>query len=215
LRTPLAVIGAQAHVLSHERSPDKQAQALATLQAGVQRAGDVLSNVLMLSRMDAANANTLATEAIDLPEFLRDRVAEHVPRSMVLNHNLGLLNEPAETMPMFQGNRAMLTSALDNLIDNALRYTPPGSQVDVAWAIFEGREVWITVEDNGPGIEKPDQARVFQRFERGPLAHLAPGSGLGLSIAKGVAAIHGGTLILEPRPSCCGCRFVMRLPLHR
>ncbi|MBK7655210.1 MAG: sensor histidine kinase [Betaproteobacteria bacterium] len=101
---------------------------------------------------------------------------------------------------------------MDNLIDNALRYTPPGSQVDIAWGT-DGSHAWIAVEDDGPGIALPDQDRVFERFERGSNANQTIGSGLGLAIARGVAVLHGGSLELEARPDGQpGCRFVMQLP---
>jgi signal transduction histidine kinase len=209
LRTPLAAIGAQAHVLSHEQAPDLQAQALAALQSGVQRAGDVLTKVLMLSRMDAADADLPLTDTVDVPCLLRDRVAEHAPRCLVTRHNLGLMDGPSLQV---LGNRAMLAAALDNLIDNALRYTPPGSQVDIAWGT-DSSHAWITVEDDGPGIALPDQDRVFERFERGSNANQTIGSGLGLAIARGVAVLHGGALELEARPDGQpGCQFVMQLP---
>ena len=220
LRTPLAVIGAQAHVLEHAQTPDEQAKALTTLQSGVQRAGDVLSNVLTLTRLDSADLNASLPDWLDLPELLRERVAVHAPRSVALGHNLGVVDGPALAL---RGHRAMLCAALDNLIDNALRYTPAGSRIDLAWGT-SGPQAWIALEDDGPGIALPDQERVFDRFERGPNAQDVPGSGLGLAIARGVAVMHGGTLALEASTKTTGatkvtagvgCRFVMRLPNHQ
>lgn len=213
LRTPLAAIGAQAHVLSQERDPGRQAQALAQLQQSVQRGGDVLSKVLTLSRLDAQGAIGHAGHApgrIDLGALLADGVAEHAPRALASGHNLGLVPGPAVSV---SGECALLRTAVDNLIDNALRYTPSGSRIDVAWGV-RGDEVWCAVEDDGPGVESADRARVFERFERGRLVHAEgqSGSGLGLAIAREIARQHGGSLRLTAAASGPGCRFVMTLP---
>ena len=211
LRTPLAVIGAQAHVLSQESDHAQHAALLKTLQQGVQRAGDVLSKVLTLSRLDAACAGaTLATlNTVDLGDLLRERVAEHALWAIDCGHDLGLSDGPAVRVTV---NTALVSAAIDNLIDNALRYCPGGGRIDVSWGL-QDRSAWWAVEDDGPGIPLAERERVFERFERGNASHDVAGSGLGLAIAREVAVRHGGTLRLHTPASGRGCRMVMILPL--
>ena len=212
LRTPLAVIAAQAHVLSQERDPTRHPDILHSLQHGVQRAGDVLSKVLTLSRLDAApvGIGLDSTTSVDLGELLRERVAEHTPRALDCGIDLGLLEGPSVPVSV---NVSLLCAAVDNLIDNALRYCPLGRHVDVSWGQKDGR-AWWAVEDDGPGIAPAQQALVFERFERGTASQEVAGSGLGLSIAREVALKHGGTLCLEAPATGHGCRFVMMLAVH-
>lgn len=216
LRTPLAVIGAQAHVLGQERDPTRQAALLQTLQHGVQRAGAVLTQVLVLSRLDATGLNATnaahdlipaADTTVDLGHLLRDRVEAHAMRAIDTGHDLGLACGPSVQV---HANAALLHTAIDNLIDNALRYCPTGSRIDVAWGEQDG-VAWWAVEDDGPGIPAQDQERVFKRFERGAGALDVAGSGLGLAIAREVARQQGGSLRLEATASGRGCRLVMRL----
>jgi len=211
LRTPLAVIGAQAHVLSQESNPARHPQLLTTLQQGVQRAGDVLSKVLTLSNLDASGGGFApnAVTTLDLGDLLRERVAEHALRAMDGGQDLGLASGPVVCIAV---NASLISAALDNLIDNALRYCPKGSRIDVSWG-QDGGSAWCAVEDDGPGIALAERERVFERFERGHASLDVAGSGLGLSIAREVALRHGGTLTLQSTSSGRGCRFVMRLPI--
>lgn len=211
MRTPLAVIGAQAHVLSQERDVARHPALLKTLQMGVQRAGDVLSKVLTLSQLDAAGAaSTITLKTVDLGGLLRERVEEHAMRAVDGGHDIGLCEGPAVAISI---NAALVSAAIDNLIDNALRYCPDGSHIDVSWG-QQGGHAWWAVEDDGPGIPVAHRERVFERFERGAGSHEVTGSGLGLSIAREVAHKHGGLLRLEVPASGRGCRFVMVLPCH-
>ncbi len=209
LRTPLAVIAAQAHVLAQEPDPARHPDMLHTLQHGVQRAGDVLSKVLTLSRLDASPAG-MSLDSVthaDLGELLRECVAEHTPRAIDCGIDLGLLDGPSVPVSV---NVSLLSAAIDNLIDNALRYCPSGSHVDVSWGQQNGH-AWWAVEDDGPGIDPAQQDRVFERFERGASSQDVTGSGLGLAIAREVAVKHGGTLRLDQPAAGRGCRFVMTL----
>jgi two-component system sensor histidine kinase MprB len=92
------------------------------------------------------------------------------------------------------GRRAMLGRALSNLVDNALKFSPAGATVEVTV-----RGATIEVADRGPGIDPVDRDRVFDRFYRATSARTLPGSGLGLSIVSQIAALHGGSVVLEPR----------------
>jgi len=105
------------------------------------------------------------------------------------------------------GVKVRVARAITNLLDNAAKYSPPGSTVDVSVANGE-----ISVRDHGPGIAAEDAPRVFDRFWRSNDARHLPGSGLGLSIVKDVAESHGGSVTFErPIDGGGGARFRLRL----
>jgi two-component system OmpR family sensor kinase len=98
-----------------------------------------------------------------------------------------------------------------NLVENALRHTPPGTHVRASSGMSDG-EALLTVEDDGPGIPPELQQRIFERFVRGGRDG-GRGSGLGLAIVRAVAESHGGTVSIEPVEGTRGTRFVIRLPV--
>jgi signal transduction histidine kinase len=101
-----------------------------------------------------------------------------------------------EHLPAY-GDREMLQQAVANLLDNALKFSPPGSTVCITAGAAPGSGVFISVADQGPGIPEADRARATERFFRGESARSTPGSGLGLALVQAVATLHGGTLRLE------------------
>ena len=107
------------------------------------------------------------------------------------------------------GDAALVQQALANLLDNAVKFSPPGGQVRLRGEVLDGR-VRLIVSDEGPGIPEADRARAGVRFFRGEAARQTPGFGLGLALARAVAVLHGGALLLEDaRP---GLRAVLDLP---
>jgi signal transduction histidine kinase len=114
-----------------------------------------------------------------------------------------------------RGNRELLSQALANLVDNAIKYSqPPEETSGTSEIVLSAREeegrVLISVADRGPGIAQPDRVRAVERFVRLPESAAQPGSGLGLSLAAAVATLHGGTLTLEDNAP--GLRVVIALP---
>jgi signal transduction histidine kinase len=112
-----------------------------------------------------------------------------------------------------RGNRELLSQALANLVDNAIKYARPADRVPgeiVLAAGQQGDRVRIIVADRGPGIVEADRARVVERFVRLPQSMAQPGSGLGLSLAAAVARLHGGELTLEDNAP--GLKVVITLP---
>jgi two-component system sensor histidine kinase MprB len=114
-----------------------------------------------------------------------------------------LTSEPC----MVSGSRDRLARAVGNLLDNAVKWSPPGQPVEVAVAACE-----VTVRDHGPGIAEEDLPHVFDRFYRAPAARGLPGSGLGLAIVKHVADAHGGSVVAEAAAGG-GARLRLALPL--
>jgi signal transduction histidine kinase len=120
---------------------------------------------------------------------------------------------PAEPVST-QGDHAHLRRLLLNLVDNGIKYTPPGGQVTISLQ-SDGRWASIQVEDTGIGIPAEDQARIFQRFYRSAEARLRGegGTGLGLCIARSIAEAHGGRIELESTPGR-GSTFTVLLPIE-
>jgi two-component system OmpR family sensor kinase len=122
---------------------------------------------------------------------------------------LTLLENPWPLPPVL-GDRGLLGLACYNLVDNALKYTPPGAEVEVRGYESAGRLV-IEVADSGPGIPEEDQPHVFDELYRGANARGSPGSGLGLALVNAVVLLHGGTIDLRSRPGM-GSVFTLNLP---
>jgi signal transduction histidine kinase len=129
---------------------------------------------------------------------------------------LALTVEAPAAAPV-RGNRELVSQALANLVDNAIKYAGPetskinGAPAEiVVKAGTEGERITLTVADHGPGIAEPDRGRVVERFVRLEQSRSLPGSGLGLSLAAAVARLHGGELKLEDNHP--GLRSVIALP---
>jgi signal transduction histidine kinase len=112
------------------------------------------------------------------------------------------------------GDRARLAQVIDNLLSNALKFTPPGGRIRVR-AEIAGGEALVEVADDGPGIGPDDQARLFERFFRteAAVANAIQGTGLGLAIAKMMVEAHGGAIAVESAEGA-GATFRVRLPLR-
>jgi signal transduction histidine kinase len=208
LRTPLAVLSAQAHVVANESDAARRREALAALEQGIERAARVVSRLLTLARLDAS-APSERLEPIDVGELTEEIVEGLMPRAAQSGHELALTEAGPIILP---ASEAALQAAVENLVDNALRYTPPGTAIRVATR-REGDACVVEVADDGPGIDAEHHGRVFGRFER--LGRRGEdGTGLGLAIVRRVAEIHGGTAGFQPGAGGRGCRFQIRLPLQ-
>ena len=162
----------------------------------------LVGDLLLLARADA-NRNQPHSPT-DLGQVLVDAAAELGP--LADDHHLTVDAQPA----MVDGARDELHRMALNLMENAVRHTPPGSRVHATVRARDG-EVVLTVEDDGPGVPADLRPHVFERFVRGD-GDRGSSSGLGLSIVRAVAESHGGRVDLEDarRP---GARFVVHLPL--
>jgi signal transduction histidine kinase len=118
----------------------------------------------------------------------------------------------AERVPRVRGDRERLRQVLTNLIDNAIKYSPAGDEVEVSVFPENARSVHITVSDRGPGIPDDQQRLIFEKFGRAEVpGGSKPGTGLGLYIARSFAEAHGGTVEVDSRPGE-GARFTLSLP---
>lgn len=203
LRTPLAALGAQAHGLAAAQGVEERQHALQQLESGVQRCAGVLDKLLRLARLDSSPMHS-PPGLVDVGALLRQWVAEQAPRA--IRRGSSLAYQGPESLQA-QGEAEQLDAALACLIDNAIRHTPPGSEIVISLSA-QGIECRIAVTDDGPGIPPGDRERVFERFVR--LQGDPEGSGLGLTLVRRVAELHGGRAWVANREQ--GCEVVMSWP---
>jgi two-component system OmpR family sensor kinase len=212
LRTPLTALHLQMGMLARASSEAERAAAMETLSAGVQRAIRLVEQLLSLARQEPrAEAQRVP---VRLDELAREVVAELVPPADAGRVDLGVSAvQPASV----RGDPEALRTLLRNLVDNAVRYSPPGGRVDVSVeevAAGDGRMARLTVSDNGPGIPPEERERVFDRFYRRAGSE-PPGSGLGLAIVKAIADVHGAAVQLADGPSGKGLSVSVLFPAER
>jgi two-component system OmpR family sensor kinase len=202
LRTPIAAIGLQLENLRGDLAPGPAAaQRFSQLESGVRRAQRLVDQLLRLSRQEAAGAD--GPGMVDLQSQLRESISTLIALADQRGIDLGFVSPEQAQQPMtLRCVPGDLRSVLDNLIENALRYTPEGGVVDVRLLEEQGR-VAVEVVDTGPGIPHEMLPRVFDRFFRVP-GNGVNGSGLGLAIAKGAAQRCGLSLTLRNREDRSG-----------
>ncbi|MDO9115564.1 MAG: ATP-binding protein [Polaromonas sp.] len=202
LRTPITAVGLQLENLRGDLCTGEPAQRFAQLEAGIQRAQRLVDQLLKLSRQESA-AGEAASGPVNVHEVLHESINQLITLADQRNIDLGLdaSRLPAE-VAMLHCPGSDLRSVVDNLIENALRYAPEGSMVDVRIGSAQGR-LLIEVEDAGPGIPPELQGRVFDRFFRVPGSD-AGGSGLGLAIAQAAAKRCGLRITLRNRDGRSG-----------
>jgi heavy metal sensor kinase len=208
LRNPLATIRTEADVaLKQPRAQEAYVRALRSIRVESERLGHLVESLLALARSDAGVA--LDGAPLDLQELVAEVAAQVAPRA----HDLGLHLEVRleETGPVI-GDGTWLARLVLNLLDNALRHTPPGGQVAVALEPAPNG-VLLTVSDTGEGIAAEHLPHVFERFYRADhaRARATGGSGLGLAICDWVARTHGGRLEVHSQPGR-GATFTLWLP---
>lgn len=194
LRTPLTAIKLQAQIAQRSLEPEERRKALAELEAGVDRASHLVTQLLRMARLEPEAAQTTAT-AVRLDELMKTVVGAFSAQAEARGLDLGITEAPP--MEIF-GHPDSLGVMLDNLVDNALRHTPAGGRVDLSLVRADGHIV-LTVSDNGPGIPARERERVFERFHR-LVGGDIPGSGLGLAIVREVANQHHARVVLDDTP---------------
>lgn len=206
LRTPLAAMRVNVEALKEQSTDEGQRELMGNLLRSNDRAARLVGQLLQLMRSDAVSNNDLPV-MLSLDALVQDRLAMIEGLASARGVELGL--DCKGDVPVL-GERESLVSMVDNLIDNAIKYSPPGGTVVVQVAC-EGAQAVLTVADQGPGIAPALRERVFDRFFRNP-DQTQSGSGLGLAIVKSVVDRHGGEVVLgEARGG--GLMATVRLPL--
>jgi signal transduction histidine kinase len=193
LRTPITALQAVLeNIVDGIAEPDPQALRAALTQT--ERLGELVNDLLDLSRVEGG-AIPLQISRFAVAEFLEDAVAHDAVTVTVDPPDLTAVADPAR-----------LRQVVVNLVDNAVRHSPPGGRVTVR--AVAGSGLRLDVCDDGPGIPTPERERVFERFTRG--ATNDGGTGLGLAIARWAVELHGGTI--EVLDTADGCQISVALP---
>ena len=200
LRTPVAALRLQLQLLAAAKDESARRAAIEELRAGIDRSQHLIEQLLSLSRAEplTSTASPASMTPVSLAELVRTVVGDFAAAADRRSIDLGA---QASDDTLVQGDREQLRVLLNNLVDNALRYTPAGGVVDVVAARVDGAPT-LRVSDSGPGIAAHEQERVFERFVRGAGSSGAdaptPGSGLGLAIVRAIADRHGARVTLNP-----------------
>jgi signal transduction histidine kinase len=206
LRTPLAVLSTQAQVARRASSDAARNEALDAIVAGAERAARLAEQMLTLARLESGQGAGNLQRA-ELRELVRAVVGEAAPRAIAKGLDIALEDgAPVE----LDCHAALLAVLARNLVDNAVRYTPPGGRVRVAVG-GDARMARLEVTDNGPGVPPQELARLGERFHRLPGAEES-GSGLGLSIVLRIAELHRGRVRFAAAPGGAGLAATVELP---
>ncbi len=200
LRTPLAAVKTQAQVALGAREEAERGRALANVVSGTDRAARLVEQLLVLARLDPQTALP-SGQTVDLRALAQQCVAEIAPAAAGKGVEVGLAPGEAATVA---GDAVLLAVLMRNLLDNAVRYTPAGGEVDVS-VQSAPHGTTLAVVDNGPGIAGAERDRVFDRFHR-VLGTGEEGSGLGLSIVKRIADLHRARVSLGAGPGGRGLK---------
>ncbi|HBV98195.1 MAG: hypothetical protein JL50_00200 [Peptococcaceae bacterium BICA1-7] len=205
LKTPVATLRAYNDVLTER--PERLQQVSPIIGRQIERMEQVITGLLQIANL--AEGSDTALEPTDLCEEMR----RLEPRYQALAEESGLRLTTACPQNTVQApvSQHLLELALDNLMDNACKYTEPGGEVGLTLQV-DGNEAVFMVRDSGPGIAPEEIPYIFDRFHRGVDTQSIPGTGLGLAIAQEAVKRMGGTLAAESKPGH-GSLFSIRLPL--
>jgi len=209
LKTPLTGLKTQIELALRESDPAQLRDYLQRISTGVDRASHLTYQLLQLARAEASHENaTQKMEPVDLGELAREVTMHCVPRALAKNIDIGF-EEPDRPMKIV-GVPLLLREMIDNLIDNAIKYTPEGGAVTVRLRFDAG---WVLeIEDTGIGIAADDRGRVFDRFYR-VLGTEVDGSGLGLAIVREIADLHEASIVVLDNPQGRGTLIRLVFPM--
>jgi two-component system sensor histidine kinase TctE len=199
VRTPLATVRSYAEATLQRVEKEENREAMRSMVKAIDEssraAGQLLDHAMITFRADH-----LEREQIDLVELVRDLVQRMTPIAEMKDLSLSLQSEGR--VP-YSGDPVLIQNAVRNLIDNAMKYGPTESSIEIT--VSSGPGLRVSVCDHGPGFPKDEIETLTSRFQRGANAANTIGSGLGLTIAKDVATAHGGEIELENRPEGGAC----------
>jgi signal transduction histidine kinase len=189
----------------HAETPDDLRAAIERATVDLDGIVGVFQALLRISEIEAGSRRS-SFARIELSPMLAEVVELY--GAVAEEHDISLVADTPPELPAY-GDKALIQQAVANLLDNAVKFSPPGKTVRLDASA--GRAVVISVSDQGPGIPESELAKATTRFYRGETARSTPGSGLGLSLVAAVAQLHGGELRLEDNAP--GLRAVLVLPI--
>ncbi len=210
-RTPLTSIRMFVETLRENRieDPEKRERILSLLSHETGRLSTLIDRLLEFARLESGQLRYVP-KPVDVGQVVETVVARFEPRT--LDAHVRLTTHIADDLPLVYADSDAMEEAVQNLLDNAFKYT--GVEKRIAVEVRRaGREVEIAVSDNGPGIARADQNRIFDSFYRvdDRLSRATEGSGLGLALTRHIVHAHGGKIRVESEPGK-GARFVVALP---
>jgi two-component system sensor histidine kinase TctE len=182
--------------------------ALERVRAAIDRSVHLVNQLLALARADHSHEHPLPTAPLELGRLAREATAEWVGNALDAQLDLGF--ETVEDAAFIKGNAELLREMLDNLIDNALRYTPAGGSITVRISRHAQGSL-LEVEDNGPGINPAERERVLERFYRGE-GTPGEGCGLGLAIVREIVNFHAAAITVGEGAHGRGTRVSIVFP---
>lgn len=207
LRTPLsAMVGlADALAIVDTTEETRRVEIARRMKETAMRMGSQVNNLLDMARLQSGHVQ-LHRQWIPLEECVGSAL-----RAMygTLDADRVRVSLPAD-LPLLQVDAALFERVLCNLLENAEKYTPPGTPVEIGASVV-GESIRITVDDHGPGLPRQREEAIFEMFERGRKESATPGVGLGLAICRAIVQAHGGTITGRTRPEG-GARFTIELP---
>lgn len=210
LRTPLTVISASLEMLAREedRMGSQAARLISRAQAHTRRLERSVDDLLDVAQLEEARVE-LHKEPVPIRILLAEAVVGYEPIAAEQEQTIQV--RVADGLAMVVADRRRMQQVVGNLIENALRYSPRGTAVDVS-AERAGASIRISVTDRGPGVTPEERERIFEKFYRGERTRMGTrGTGLGLAIVRMLVGLHGGRVWVESA-SPSGARFVVEIP---
>ncbi|HUX73970.1 MAG TPA: ATP-binding protein [Steroidobacteraceae bacterium] len=203
LRTPITGMLAQLDLLVAEPAASAVKDRLTMLQEGIRQLAHSANQLLTLARADPAVNIAARSQAVDLANLAGEVAAKYFDRALQAGIDLGAELDPVRV----RADASLLEDLINNLVDNALKYTPAGGRVTLSVGTDGGRP-YLAVEDNGPGIAAAERSRVRQRYYRLPNSP-GHGSGLGLAIVEEIAKLHDAELRIDAGAAGVGTRVAV------
>jgi signal transduction histidine kinase len=208
LRTPLTTLAGYAEMLATAQFPPQRVKEMSqAMYDDASRLGSMIDHLLDMSRLEAGDL------AMDREPVQIDKVIETTVEAYIAQGKRNVVLQIRRPLPEVYADREQIGQVMSNLIDNALRYSPEGSRVDVVVETMGG-ELRVGVRDKGIGIAPDEQERVFESFYRAerPRTNGVRGAGLGLALSKHIVEAHGGRIWVESEPGR-GSAFYFTLPV--
>jgi len=216
IRTPLTVLSGFVETLQTlELNAQERSQYLALMATQADRMQTLVSDLLMLSKLEGSPVPSRQA-SVQASEWLRSCLQDAQNLSKMMSEAGHLFSVDTSMDFDLAGNETELTSALSNLLNNAVRYTPPGGSISAGLRLLESGDAEVWVSDSGPGIAPEHMPRLTERFYRVDRSRSRDtgGTGLGLAIVKHVAQRHGGYIRIESRLGE-GSTFTLHFPSDR
>lgn len=201
LKTPLAGLRSQVDLMRNETDPAVLASGLRHVAQGADNMARLVQQLLSLARAESVADQGPSFAPVDLDHLAREVTVECAEKALAKRIDLGF--EPAAVAATIAGMPLLLHEMLLNLVDNAIKYTPPGGRVTVR--VFGADSPALEVEDSGVGLPPDERAKVFSRFYR-VLGRESEGSGLGLAIVKEIADLHAARITIDDGSDGTGLR---------